>query len=70
MATLDEATINLKRAIERLEAAADQRAGQAEGLKAELDSAREETAQLQESLGVVSNRLDETITRLKNLLES
>jgi peptidoglycan hydrolase CwlO-like protein len=70
MATLDEATTNLQRAIERLEAAVNQRTEQADGLKAELDTARQEAAQLQDSLGVVSSRLDETITRLKTLLET
>jgi len=70
MATLDEATTNLQRAIERLEAAVDQRKDQADGLKAELASARQDASQLQESLGVVSTRLDETIARLKNLLET
>jgi len=53
-----------------LESAVDQRKDQADGLKAELDSARQEAAQLQDSLGVVSTRLDETISRLKNLLET
>jgi len=70
MATLDEATLNLKRAIERLEEAVDQRKGQASHLQEDLVSARQESQQLQDSLGVVSSRLDATITRLKHLLEA
>jgi chromosome segregation ATPase len=70
MAILDEATLNLKSAIERLEAAVDQRKGRASGLEGDLASARQESKQLQDSMGVVSDRLDATITRLKTLLET
>ena len=67
MADLRQATDRLQAALERLERAVEgDRSEEAAGLRAALDSAQRENAQLQKVARTVADRLDSTIARLKN----
>ncbi len=72
MAQLDRATKRLQAALDSLERAVESRAddGGEAGLRAALESARQENAALQDAAGNVAARLDKTIERLKTTLES
>ncbi len=76
MAQLDRATKRLQAALDNLERAVESRgepggadSGEA-GLRAALESARQENAVLQDAAGAVAARLDKTIERLKATLET
>lgn len=80
MAQLDRATKRLQAALDSLERAVESRGepgggpgggddGEA-GLRAALESARQENAALQDAAGTVAARLDKTIARLKTTLEA
>ncbi len=69
MARLDQAAKRVQAALDRLEQAVEGRGGAAAQRKA-LESARSETAAMQEIAGTVATRLDSTITRLKATLEA
>lgn len=80
MAQLNRATKRLQAALDSLERAVESRAGPGggdgaadggeAGLRAALDSARQENAALQDAAGAVAARLDKTIERLKATLET
>ncbi len=76
MAQLNRATKRLQAALDSLERAVESRAGGGAadggeaGLRAALDSARQENAALQDAAGAVAARLDKTIERLKATLET
>ncbi len=72
MAQLDRATKRLQAALDSLERAVESRAGDGgeAGLRAALESARQENAALQDAAGAVAARLDKTIERLKATLET
>ncbi len=72
MAQLNRATKRLQAALDSLERAVESRSGDGgeAGLRAALESARQENAALQDAAGVVSARLDQTIERLKATLEN
>ena len=71
MADLHQATERLQAALERLEQVVDSE-GSADvtGLRAALDSAQRENAELQKVARTVADRLDTTIARLKGGLQS
>ena len=67
MADLHQATERLQAALERLEQAVESEgSGDVAGLRAALDSAQRENAELQKVARTVADRLDSTIARLKN----
>ena len=74
MAQLDQATKRLQAALDSLELAVESRAGGGDGgeadLRAALESARQENAALQDAASAVAARLDQTIERLKETLET
>ncbi len=80
MAQLDRATKRLQAALDSLERAVESRGGPGGGdgggdggeasLHAALESARQETAALQDAAGAAEARLDKTIERLKATLEA
>jgi hypothetical protein len=76
MAQLDRATKRLQAALDSLERAVESRGGPGggddgeAGLRAALESARQENAALQDAAGAVAVRLDKTIERLKATLET
>ena len=72
MAQLDQATKRLQAALDSLERAVESRSGDGgeAGLRAALDTARQENAALQDAAGAVAARLDKTIERLKATLET
>ena len=72
MAQLNRATKRLQAALDSLERAVESRSGDGgeAGLRAALESARQENAALQDAAGAVAARLDETIERLKARLET
>ena len=76
MATLEEATDRLQKALARLEAAArnsgDPRlaAGSAGGTDADIQALRNENSDLQAAVDQVSGRLDQTIEHLQKILEA
>ncbi len=72
MAPLNRATKRLQAALESLERAVESRSrdGGEAGLRAALESARQENAALQDAAGAVAARLDKTIERLKTTLEA
>ena len=72
MAQLDRAAKRLQSALDNLERVVESRvagAGEAE-LRAALEAAQRENATLQDAADAVATRLDKTITRLKETLES
>ncbi len=72
MAQLNRATKRLQAALDSLERAVESRSadGGEAGLRAALESARQENAALQDAAGAVAARLDKTIERLKATLET
>ncbi len=72
MAPLNRATKRLQAALDSLERAVESRSGDGgeAGLRAALESARQENAALQDAAGAVAARLDKTIERLKATLET
>lgn len=67
MANLHQATERLQAALDRLEQAVGEEPAKAgQSLRAALDSARRENAQLQKVARTVADRLDTTIARLKS----
>ncbi len=72
MAQLNRATKRLQAALDSLERAVESRSGDGDeaGLRAALESARQENAALQDAAGAVAARLDKTIERLKATLET
>jgi len=74
MGQLDRATKRLQDALDSLERAVESRGGDGgdgeAGLRAALESARQENAALQDAAGKVAVRLDKTIERLKTTLET
>ncbi len=72
MAPLNRATKRLQAALDSLERAVESRSGDGgeAGLRAALESARQENAALQDAAGAVAARLDKTIERLKASLET
>ncbi len=72
MAQLNRATKRLQAALDTLEQALESRSGDGgeAGLRAALESARQENAALQDAAGTVAARLDKTIERLKATLET
>ncbi len=72
MAELNRATKRLQAALDSLERAVESRCGDGgeAGLRAALESARQENAALQDAAGAVAARLDKTIERLKATLET
>ncbi len=72
MAQLNRATKRLQAALDSLERAVESRSGDGAeaGLRAALESARQENAALQDAAGAVAARLDKTIERLKATLET
>ncbi len=76
MAQLNRATKRLQAALDSLERAVESRSGPggedggAAGLRAALQSARQENAALQDAAGAVAARLDKTIERLKATLQA
>ncbi len=72
MAQLNRATKRLQAALDSLERAVESRSedGGEAGLRAALESARQENAALQDAAGAVAARLDQTIERLKATLET
>ncbi|MHA1152055.1 MAG: hypothetical protein ACTSQ7_05200 [Alphaproteobacteria bacterium] len=74
MGQLDRATKRLQDALDSLERAVESRGGDGDdgeaGLRAALESARQENAALQDAAGKVAVRLDKTIERLKTTLET
>ncbi len=72
MAQLNRATKRLQAALDSLERAVESRSGDGgeAGLRAALESARQENAALQDTAGAVAARLDKTIKRLKTTLEA
>jgi hypothetical protein len=72
MAQLDRATKRLQAALDSLERAVESRSGDGgeAGLRAALESARQENAALQDAASTVAARLDKTIERLKATLET
>ena len=71
MADLHQATERLQAALERLEQAVErERSADTAGLRAALDTAQRENAELQKVARTVADRLDTTIARLKNGLQS
>ncbi len=72
MSRLRDATLRLEQAVDRLEGAAAKvlDADGAEGLAAELASARREYEVLSRTTNEVSDKLDRAIGRLKLVLES
>ncbi len=79
MAQLDQATKRLQDALDSLERAVESRSGSGSGpgggdgdeagVRAALESARQENVALQDAAGAVAARLDKTIERLKATLE-
>ena len=76
MAQLNRATKRLQAALDNLERAVESRAGGGDddggeaGVRAALESARQENAALQDAAGAAAARLDKTIERLKATLET
>ncbi len=72
MAQLNRATKRLQAALDSLERAVESRSGDGDeaGLRAALESARQENAALLDAAGAVAARLDKTIERLKATLET
>jgi uncharacterized protein YukE len=72
MAQLNRAMKRLQAALDGLERAVESRSGDGgeAGLRAALESARQENAALQDAAGAVAARLDKTIERLKATLET
>lgn len=76
MASLDEATAKLHNAIQQLERAVDAQgrsgpdAEESAQLLAQLSAARQENENLQQVASMVSGRLDDVLSRLKNALDS
>ena len=81
MAQLDQATKRLQAALDSLERAVESRSGPGSGpgggpggdeagVQAALESARQENAALQDAASAVAARLDQTIERLKETLET
>lgn len=71
MADLHQATERLQAALDRIERAVErERPGDVTGLQSALDTARRENAELQKVARTVADRLDSTIARLKNGLQS
>ena len=71
MADLHQATERLQAALERLEQAVERDpSSQSAGLRAALDTAQRENAELQKVARTVADRLDTTIARLKTGLQS
>jgi hypothetical protein len=72
MGQLDQATKRLQTALDSLERAVESRAegGGEAALRTDLESARQESAALQDAAGAVAARLDKTIDRLRATLET
>ena len=70
MASLEQATERLQRALKQLEAAADSRCSNDESLESDLQLAKSENERLQSAIESVSGRLDSTIDRGKQLMEA
>ena len=77
MGHLDEATIRLQDALDRLEQVVESQAGDSQAtaadtaeLRAALQVAKQENVALQTVAGTVAKRLNKTIARLKSALEA
>ncbi len=77
MGRLDEATIRLQDALDRLEQVVESQAGDSRAteadtaeLRAALQVAQKENVTLQAVAGTVAKRLNKTISRLKSALEA
>lgn len=67
---LTRAQVRLDRALNRLEQAAAARRHNGDGLAAEIGRLKEENAELKRFNETVSTRLDDTIARLKRVLDT
>lgn len=70
MASLEQATDRLQKALKQLEAAVEGRCSTDEEMKADLEEFKGENKRLQSTLESVSGRLDNTISRIKQMMEA
>ena len=70
MPSLEEATERLQKALQQLEAAAEGRRSGEDTLRADLRTAENDSKRLHAAIESVSDRLDQAIARVKQMMET